>query len=409
LVKRIVITGIGIISPLGFGREAFWKSMLAGQSAIAPIQGIDVSNYGAKLGGELKDFKAEDFLGKKGLRYLNWGTKMLTSAVKLAFDDAKLEANDALGDKTGIVIGSALANYPQTTNYTQMAMQRGPEDLMPMESYDVALNASINFVSVWFKMKPFARTIASGFTSSLDAIADAAELLRQGAADIVVAGGVEQLSIDAYLLFYWQNMLSGQKPNSEPSDEFNHPFGKGRNGFVLSEGSYVVILEELESARQRGATIYAEVSGHGSLYIGSRNFTNEQKIDKSARTMLGALELSDLNPADLGFVCASANSSDQMDALEARALRANGIKAPVTAPKSVTGESYGASGAMQVAVSALALKDQSIPATIGDYQIDPALDVDLIRAQAKPNADSVLVNSLDPHGNCSCLVLRGLV
>src|SRR5947209_3098098 len=146
--KRVVITGIGVISPLGFGRATFWNALLAGQSGIAPIQGIDVSSYGAKLGGELKNFHAEDFLGKKGLRYLNWGTRMLTSAIKLALDDAGLEANDELGEKTGIVIGSALANYPQTTNYTQMAMQRGPGDLMPMESFDVALNASINFVSV---------------------------------------------------------------------------------------------------------------------------------------------------------------------------------------------------------------------------------------------------------------------
>ena len=409
MTKRIVITGIGVISPLGFGREAFWKSMLAGQSGIAPIQGIDVTNYGAKLGGELKDFRAEDFLGKKGLRYLNWGTKMLTSAVKLAFDDAKLEANDALGDKTGIVIGSALANYPQTTNYTQMAMQRGPEDLMPMESYDVALNASINFVSVWFKMKPFARTIASGFTSSLDAVADAAELLRQGAADIVVAGGVEQLSIDAYLLFYWQNMLSGQKPGGSPADEFNRPFGESRNGFVLSEGSYIVILEELESAKARGANIYAEVAGHGSLYIGSRNFTDEQRIDKSARTMMAALELSNLNTEDLGFVCAAANSSSAMDAIEAGALRKKGINAPITAPKSITGETYGASGAMQVAVSALAVKEHLIPSTIDDYQIDPTLDIDVIRSQITPKTDSVLIDSLDPQGNCSCLVLRGSV
>src|SRR5262249_19128980 len=156
--------------------------------------------------------------------------------------------------------------------------------------------------------------------------------------------------------------------------------------------SYIVILEELESAKARGANIYAEVAGHGSLYIGSRNFTGEQKIDKSARTMTAALELSDLNTEDIGFVCAAANSSSAIDAIEAEALRKSGIKTPVTAPKSITGESYGASGAMQVAVSALALKERSIPATIGDYQVDPAFDIDVIRSQTTPKTDSVLIN-----------------
>jgi len=406
LGKRIVITGMGVISPLGFGREAFWKSLLEARSAIAPIQGLDVSQYGAKLGGELKGFKAEDFLGKKGLRYLNWGTKMLTSAVKLAIDDAKLEATDEFGDKTGIVIGSALANYPQTTNYTQMAMSRGPEDLMPMESYDVALNASINFVSVWFKMKPFARTIASGFTSSLDAIADAAELLRQGAADIVVAGGVEQFSIDAYLLFYWQKMLAGQKPDGNLNHEVNHPFGADRNGFVLSEGSYVVVLEELESAKQRGATIYAEVAGQSSLYIGNRKFTEAQKIDKTSRTMRAALNESNVEPEKLCFVCAAANSSKDIDVIEAKALRRSGINAPVNALKSLTGECYGAAGSLQVVASALALKDQTIPPSAVDYEIEDGLNLNLVRKSANANIETVLIDALDPQGNASCLVLK---
>jgi 3-oxoacyl-[acyl-carrier-protein] synthase II len=204
-------------------------------------------------------------------------------------------------------------------------------------------------------------------------------------------------------------MLSGQKADGSSADEFSRPFGKGRNGFVLSEGSYVVILEELESAKARGANIYAEVAGHGSLYIGSRNFTKEQKIDKSARTMTAALELSDLNTEDVGFICAAANSSPETDEIEAGALHKSGINARVAAPKSITGESYGASGAMQVAVSALALKEQSIPPAIGDYQIDPALDIDVIRSQTPPRTDSALINSLDPQGNCSCLVLRGSV
>src|SRR5205085_4456505 len=145
-----------------------------------------------------------------------------------------------------------------------------------------------------------------------------------------------------------------QKPDGGTDVELNHPFGAGRNGFVLSEGSYIVVLEELESAKKRDATIYAEVAGQSSLYIGSRNFTKEQKIDKASRAMQSALKESNLDANGVGLVCASANSSEGTDDIEAMSLQKAGIRFPVMAPKSIAGESYGASGAMQVAVSALA-------------------------------------------------------
>src|SRR3972149_4851672 len=186
--KRVVITGLGIVSPLGCGKEAFWNNLIEGKSGIAPMTSLDLSPYKCKLGSEVRDLKPEVYLGSKGLKYLNKGTRFLGSA----------------------------------------------------------------------------STISAGFTSSADAIGDSYKMIQRDMAKIIVAGGVEQISIDLYLIFYLRGLLSGL----DGTKEVSLPFDKDRNGFVMSEGSYVVILEELQHALDRGAHISAEIKGFGSTFVG---------------------------------------------------------------------------------------------------------------------------------------------
>ena len=246
--KRVVITGLGVVSPLGCGKEAFWNNLITGKSGIAPMTSLDLSPYKCKLGGEVRDLKPEVYLGSKGLKYLNKGTRFLGSASKMALDDAKLPQDGSLSNQMGIVIGSSLGNFSETTDYFYEIIRNNPSELSPMLSYDVALNSSINYVSVIFKMKGLARTISAGFTSSTDAIGDAYKMVQRDMAKIIVAGGVEQISIDLFLIFYLRSLLSGLDGTREAS----LPFDRDRNGFVMSEGSYVVILEELQHALDRG-------------------------------------------------------------------------------------------------------------------------------------------------------------
>jgi len=239
--KKAVITGIGVVSPLGIGHQDFWNNLVSGNSVIAPMECLDLSKYECKNGAEVKGLNPEDFLGRKGLRYLNKGTKLLGSSAKLAVDDANLEIDEELSNHTGILIGSSLGNFSQTTDYFHDIVREGPSELSPMQSYDVALNSSINYVSVFFKMKSFARTISSGFTSGTDAIGNAIKLIQNGKARVIITGGVEQISLDLYMIFYLRKMLAGI---NGAGNEISMPFDKRRNGFIMSEGSYVFVMED---------------------------------------------------------------------------------------------------------------------------------------------------------------------
>lgn len=407
-----VITGIGVVSPLGCGRANFWNALLAGTSGITPIECIDVSEYSSKLGGEIKNFDPLQFVELKSFRYLNRGTKFLAAAVQLALDDAGLQAGDELGNNTGIIIGSALANYPQTTDYTVATLQRGPQALTPMESFDVALNASTNYISVQYRLKPFARTIASGFSSGIEAVTDAARAIEHRLAGRVITGGLEQLSYDSYLTLYWLGLLAGSAlRNSDGGlriEERGGPFDRRRSGFVLGEGAYVTIVEEASVAAARGASVYAEVAGYNSLSLGNPRFDEETKIGKAGKVMRQAINASRLEPNDIELVVASANGAPELDRIEAQAICRLLGDVAVTAPKALAGECYGAGGALLATVAALAISDGTSPGSPTTTEIDPDCPVALVRQtrQFPDGIKAVLVNALDPFGNVSSMVLR---
>src|SRR3989338_1914838 len=359
--KRVAITGIGIVSPLGIGRQEFWTNLIEGRSGIAPIASIDVTSYPCKLAAEVRGFNPADYLGDKGLKYLTKGTKFLTSAIKMALEDARLNTNGHFPEHAGVIIGSALGNYSQTTDYTYNIFKLGPEKLLPMASFDVALNSSINFASVFFKLKGPSRTISSGFTSSIDAIGNAFDLIRSGRDNPPTKGGVEQLSLDSYLIFLLQGLLSGSN-NSGP--ELSRPFGRHRNGFVLGEGGYVVALED------------------GSL-----------------------------SGESLDLIYANGNSSKLLDMIEARAIKGlsgdASKKALVTSVKPLAGECYGAAGALQVVSCVLAMENSLVPPIANLEDPDPECNLNLVTKKAlQIDIRSAMVNSLDPAGNGSCLVLK---
>lgn len=406
--KRVAITGMGVVSPLGFGHQAFWTNLVQGHSGIGPITSIDVSSYPCKLAAEVRDFNAADYLGDKGLKYLTKGTKFLASAIKMALEDAHLHTNGSFPEHAGVIIGSALGNYSQTTDYTYDIFKLGPEKLLPMASYDVALNSSINFASVFFKLKGPSRTISSGFTSSIDAIGNAFNLIRSGKSNLLITGGVEQISLDSYLIFLLQGLLSG---SNNSGFEQSRPFDRHRNGFVLGEGGYVIILEELESACARGAKIYAEVIGYGTTYMGSKRFGLEEKTEKVRRAMELALEDGGISSKSLDLIYANGNSSKLIDSVEAKAIKNllgnTTEKVLVTSIKSLAGECYGAAGAMQAVSCTLALENSLVPPIANLADPDPGCNLNLVTKKTlQRDIHFAMVNSLDPEGNCACLVLQ---
>ena len=405
--KKAVITGIGVVSPLGIGYQNFWDNLVSGNSAIAPMECLDLSKYACKNGAEVKGLNPEEFLGRKGLRYLNKGTKFLGSSAKLAVDDANLEIDEELANDTGILIGSSLGNFSQTTDYFHNIIKEGPSNLSPMQSYDVALNSSINYVSVFFKMKSFARTISSGFTSGTDAIGNAMKLIQNGKTKVIIAGGVEQISLDLYMIFYMRKMLAG---SDGTGNEISMPFDKRRNGFIMSEGSYVFVMEDHEHAVSRGATIYGEISGYGSLFSGSRNSDIENRIVKAGNTMKLCIDDAGISTDDIDLINANGNSGKLSDLIEARAIRElfgdKSKEVPVHTIKATLGESYGASGAAQTASALLSIKNSLIPPTINYEEKDPECNLNVIDKKLEKEVNTVLINSFDLSGNNSCLVVK---
>lgn len=406
-MKRVVITGIGVVSPLGIGHQDFWKNLVSGNSGIAPIECLDLSKYECKNGAEVKGLNPEEFLGRKGLRYLNKGTKFLGSSVKMALDDASLEIDEDMSNQTGILIGSSLGNFSQTTDYFHDIARENPSELSPMQSYDVALNSSINYASVVFKIKNFARTISTGFTSSTDAIGNALKLIQNGKADVIIAGGVEQISLDLYMIFYMRKMLAGANGTGS---EISMPFDKRRNGFIMSEGSYVFVMEDYDHALSRGARIYGEVSGYGSIFAGNRSSDIGKRVEKAGNAMKKCINDAGISPDDIDLISANGNSGKMSDFIEAKAVRKlfaeESEKIPVHAVKSALGESYGASGAMQTASALLSINNGLLPPTINYEENDPECNLNIVGERLEKEVNTVLINSFDLSGNNSCLIVK---
>lgn len=403
--KRVVITGLGVVSPMGCGKEDFWNNLIAGRSGIAPMSAFDLSPYKCKLGGEVRDFKPEVYLGSKGLKYLNKGTRFLGSASKMALDDAKLVQGSFQPEQMGIIIGSSLGNFSETTDYFYEIIRDNPSELSPMLSYDVALNSSTNYVSVIFGIKGLARTISSGFTSSADAIGDAFRMIQRDMVKVIVTGGVEQVSMDLYLIFYLRGLLSGL----DGAREASAPFDKARNGFIMAEGSYVVILEELEHALHRGAHIYAEVRGFGNTFTGAKNHPADICVHRAERAMHEALINAGVEKEGIDLISANANGCRTQDAIEAKAIQSLfGINSAVavSAVKSNLGESYGASGAAQLISTVLSISSDQIPHIIHSREKDPGIDLNLILEKpVRKHIENALINTMDYEGNNSCFVI----
>jgi len=403
--KRVVITGIGVVSPIGIGHQEFWKNLVSGNSGISPMESLDLSKYESKKGAEVKNLNPEEFMGRKGLKYLNKGTKFLASSIKLALDDAGLNIDEELSNQTGILIGSSLGNFSQTTDYFHDIVRESPSELSPMQSYDVALNSSINYSSVFFKIKGFARTISSGFTSGIDAIGNAYNLIQSGKAKVIIAGGIEQISLDLYIIFYMRKLLA--RANGSGS-ETSIPFDKRRNGFIMGEGSYVFILEDLDYALSRESKIYCEVSGYGSLFAGNKKNDIDKRVKKARSAIQMCIDDAKLSTDDIDLINANGNSSELQDLVEAKAIKElfgeRGEEIPVCAIKSTLGECYGASGAMQTAASVLSIDNDLIPPTI-NVENAPECNLNIINEKLEKDVSSVLINSFDYSGNNSCLTV----
>jgi 3-oxoacyl-[acyl-carrier-protein] synthase II len=404
--RAVVITGIGILSPIGIGKAIFLKSLFEGKSGFKKINLFNTAPFKIHIAGEISDFDPVSLLGKKGLRTLDRSTRLVNAAAKLALDDAKLKITDENTHSTGASIGTTFGSLHSISQFDCEGLIEGPRYVNPSHFPNTVLNSPASQVSIRFKIKGFNTTISTGFCASLDAIYYASDFIKLNRANVVLAGGVEELCEETFLGFHNLRCLSG----TDGSDPISCPFDARRNGLILSEGSAVLVLEDREQALKRGAKILAEIKGYGNSFDpeANRSFDHNGKGLKNAISI--ALEDAFLNPEDINYISSCANSTKGLDRLETNVIKdifgEHAFKIPVSSIKSMVGESFSASGALSLAAAVGAINNNLLPPTVNYLEKDPECDLDYVPNKARQkNVHNVLITAVDPYGQNTAIVL----
>lgn len=407
--KRVVITGIGVLASNGIGKEAFWGALREGRSGIKPVTLFDTSTTRAKTAGEITNFKAEEFLGEKGLRTFDRATKLVLSAAKLALDDGgfKYPLDEDLSQRTGVALGCTLGSVWSISEFDKEGLREGPRAVNPALFPNTVINAPASQISIKFNIKGFNTTMSTGFAASLDAIDYAVNFIKMYDYDVVLSGGVEELCEQTFKGFHKIGHLAGSR---EGKDEVNCPFDKRRNGIALGEGACILILEEMTHALKRGANIYAEILGYGTSFDPkSRNIYHPEAVG-AEKAIRFALEDANVKSDDIDYISSTANSTLDCDVMETRAInRVFGERAgkvPVSSIKSMIGDTFSVGGAMNIAASIGAMQKDFIPPTINFVKKDDRCDLDYVPNKVRSaKVNKVLVNSFTPTGVNSSLVM----
>lgn len=410
-MRRVVVTGLGAISPFGIGKDKLWEGLASGQSGIGPITRFDASDLTTRIAGEVPDFNPRDYMDRKDARRMDRFTQFAVAATSMALTDAGLEDKVPLGDRAGVLIGSGVGGIEtleeQALNLVQKGVNRISPFFVPMMIADMASGQ----VSIQFGARGHNACTVTACCSGSHSIGDAFRIIQRGEADIMITGGAEA-PITRLALAGFCSAKTLSTRNAEPQ-KASRPFDAGRDGFVMGEGSGIIILEELEHARARGAKIYAEIIGYGATADAYHITTPAPEGDGAARAMTAALQDAGIRPEDVDYINAHGTSTEYNDYFETVAIKRvfgeNAYKTPVSSTKSMTGHLLGAAGGIEAIACLLAMEHGLIPPTINYEEPDPRCDLDYVPNQARPaNLRVVMSNSFGFGGHNAVLVFRGL-
>jgi len=404
--RRVVISGIGVLSPIGIGRHNYWEGLFQGKTGFRNITLFDTAPFQVHHAGEITDFDPLSLLGKKGLRDLDRSTKLICSAAKLALDDANLQVTEANTHSTGVSIGTTFGSLHSISQFDRTGLIEGPRLVNPSHFPNTVINSPASHVSIRFKIKGFNTTISTGFCASLDAVSYAADFIKLNRADVVLAGGVEELCEETFLGFHKLGCLSG----TDGTEPVCCPFDARRNGIIFSEGAAVLVLEDEEHALRRGAAILARVLGYGNAFDPSADsrFNHDGQGLKNA--VAHALQDASLNPEDVDHVCACSNSTKDLDRMETAVIKEvfgkHAYTIPVSSIKSMVGESFSASGALSLSAGIGAIQRGLIFPTANYNERDPECDLDYVAGGTRQKQiRNIVVTSADPFGQNTAIIL----
>ncbi len=404
---RIVITGVGVVAPNGIGKDEFWTHCVAGVSGVKPITLFDTSPYHSRWGGEVSDLQPEQHLGSKGLRNLDRTTLLALVAAKLAIDDARLDVTDANRNNIGVVLGSTMGSVHSISEFDKEGLREGPRYVNPAQFPNTVINSPASQVGIRFGLRGLNATISTGFTAALDAFSYAMNMLQHERVTTLLVGGVEELCLQTFLGFYKLGLLA---PSENGTPPLFAPFDARRCGTVLGEGAAFFVVESYEQAMSRQVPIYAELLGYGTQFESASMYRYDLAATGPIKAMEEALLEAQIRAEQIDCVSACANANKAGDVVETKAVytvfgsRASSI--PISAVKSMVGESFSAGGALQVAEAVGVLAQQHVPPTIGWQRADAACNIDCVPGTSRRmRVDRVLVNSFGPMGVSSALVL----
>ncbi len=411
MTRRVVVTGVGLVCALGIGTEESWKNLVAGVSGIGPITSFDTTNFDCKIAGEVKNFDPFQWIEKKELKKMGRFIQIALAAADFAVKHAQWMPEQSDLDEVGVYISSGIGGFDIIEREHGKLLHGGPNKISPFFIPSAIVNLASGHVSIRYGARGPNSATATACSASAHAIGDSFKIIERGAAEMMICGGTEA-TITPMGIGGFASMKALSTRNDDPATA-SRPFDADRDGFIVGEGSGILILESLEHAIKRNANILAEIVGYGMSGDAYHITQPAENGDGAYRVMKAALKDAKLSPDDISYINAHGTSTPIGDIIETRALkrlfgeRATCKKLAVSSTKSMTGHLLGGAGGLEAGICVLALRDQVLPPTINQFHPDPECDLDYIPNHArKATVDYVLSNSFGFGGTNAALIFK---
>ena len=408
--NRVVITGMGAITPIGIGKDAFWDGLMAGKNGIDKITRFDAAEYGSQIAGEVKGFEPAEYIDKKESKRMDRYTQFAVAAAKLAIEDAKLDLEKEDHDRIGTFVGAGIGGIETMNGQYEKLFAKGPSRISPFFIPMMIANMAAGQVAITFKLHGPSSCVVTACATGSNCIGDAYRVIQRGEADVMVAGGTEASISEAAVAGFCSMKALCMDHNDDP-EHASRPFDKNRSGFVMGEGSGIVILESLEHAQKRGAHIYAELAGYGANSDAYHITSPAPHGEYQAKCMQLALNDAGMKADEVDYVNAHGTSTHMNDQGETEAVKTvfgeAAKKVSVSSIKSMTGHLLGAAGGVECIATALAVQNDMLPPTINYETPDEGLDLDYVPNKAKAKTvRAAISNSFGFGGHNACLLIK---
>ncbi len=409
MARRVVVTGVGLVTPVGTGVTKTWDGLCAGKSGVGPITRFDASDFPVQIAAEVDDFNVEDYMEAKQAKHLELFVQYALGAAQMALDDSGFVVTEENCTRVGSIVGCGLGGLPTIEKYHQICMERGPKRITPFFIPMVIPNMGAGQISIFHKAKGPNMSTTTACAAGTHAVGEAYRSIADGYCDVAFTGGSESV-ICPLAVGGFNSMKALSKRNDDP-EHASRPFDKDRNGFIIAEGGGILILEELEHAKARGAKIYAEMAGYGLSGDGYHIAAPPEDGNGAIRCMEMALQSAQMNPEDVDYINAHGTSTPLNDVVETRAIKAvygdHAKKLAVSSTKSMTGHMLGGAGGIESVFTALSLHHQIAPPTANLDNPDPECDLDYVPGSAREmNMRAAMSNSFGFGGTNAVIIMK---